>query len=39
MHQTVKTYLEREHSILLSLPSLSQKGRCVKDGSSLSSLE
>jgi len=47
IHQTVKTYLEREHSILLSVTRTLYVyqvchgvGRCVKDGScSSSSLE
>jgi len=44
MHQTVKTYLEREHSILLSVTHTfcvyqvcHGVGRCVKDGSCSSS--
>jgi len=47
MHQTIKTYLQGEHSILLSVTSrlyvqqvCHGVGRCVKDGScSSSSLE
>ena len=47
MHETIKTYLEREHSILLSVTRtlyvyqvFHGVGRCVKDGScSSSSLE
>ena len=44
MHQTIKTYLETEHSILLSVTRTVYQvchsvARCVKDGScSLSSL-
>jgi len=44
MHQTIKTYIEREHSILLSVASTLYVyqgchgvGRCVKDGSCFSS--
>jgi len=42
MHQTIKTYIEREHSILLSVTHTlyvyqvcHDVGRCVKDGSCL----